>query len=163
MARPPAHAHPPRVWPREGEKWCPHGFRFSQRIKIVAPSNRLPRLAAAGTRALMADLAAFRLNCGGHGPECPSLTKINARPLRPAILSNVRAGHSQKPREEGGCDHPLKLGPELSLAAPPGATAFAPSSRAVRPPRTHCLSTSLPRVLEPPSTQAPPSIRSSAT
>src|SRR5271165_518391 len=44
-----------------------------------------------------------------------------------AILGNVRAGHGQKPREEGGRDHPLKLGPELGLARS-GLTSFGTTS-----------------------------------
>jgi hypothetical protein len=34
-----------------------------------------------------------------RGASLP-LPQINARPLRPAILSNVRGDHGQKPREE---------------------------------------------------------------
>ena len=36
------------------------------------------------------------------------LTQIKTRPPRSAMLGNVRAGHGQKPREEGGRDYPLK-------------------------------------------------------
>ncbi len=39
------------------------------------------------------------------------------------MLGNVGAGHGQKPREEGGRDYPLKLGPELGFARS-GLTSF---------------------------------------
>src|SRR5271166_1299750 len=50
------------------------------------------------------------------------LTQIKRRPPRSAMLGN-RADHGQKPREEGGRDYPLKLGPELGLARS-GLTLF---------------------------------------
>src|SRR5271165_5201600 len=50
------------------------------------------------------------------------LTQIKTRPPRSAMLGN-RADHGQKPREEGGRDYPLKLGPELGLARS-GLTSF---------------------------------------
>jgi len=53
----------------------------------------------------------------------PLLTQIKTRPPRSAMLGNVRADHGQKPREEGGRDYPLKLGPELGLARS-GLTSF---------------------------------------
>ena len=55
------------------------------------------------------------------------LTQIKTRPPRSAMLSNVRAGHGQKPREEGGRDYPLKLGPELGFARS-GLTSFGTTS-----------------------------------
>ncbi len=39
------------------------------------------------------------------------------------MLRDVRAGHGQKPREEGDRDYPLKLGPELGFARS-GLTSF---------------------------------------
>src|SRR5271166_6296912 len=51
------------------------------------------------------------------------LTQIKTRPPRSAMLGNVRAGHGQKPGEEGGRDYPLKLGPGLGLARS-GLTLF---------------------------------------
>jgi hypothetical protein len=36
-------------------------------------------------------------------------------PLRPGDTRKYRAGHGQKPREEGCRDYPLKLGPELGF------------------------------------------------
>jgi hypothetical protein len=44
------------------------------------------------------------------------LTQIKTHPPRSTMLADVRAGHGQKPREEGGRDHPLKLGPEFAPA-----------------------------------------------
>src|SRR5271165_2550581 len=40
-----------------------------------------------------------------------------------AMLPDIRAGHGQKPREVGGRDYPLKLGPELGLSRS-GLTSF---------------------------------------
>src|SRR5271166_2843061 len=55
------------------------------------------------------------------------LTQIKTRPPRSAMMGNVRAGHGQKTREEGGRDYPLKVGPELGFARS-GLTSFGTTS-----------------------------------